>query len=55
MAAVEPDLSQIPPSDIPEAPQDGIDNEASRNGFTVASSGFAAMKLFQVGEELQKR
>ena len=48
MAAVEPDLFQIPPSDIPEALQDGIDNEASRNGFTVASSGFAAMKLFQV-------
>ena len=94
--AAEPDLSQIPPSDIPDALQDGIGKlstplkqllmgksvpyliqhrlgtenyvtvedladrwdtaqrakrawlEANRNGFTVASSGFAAMKLFQV-------
>ena len=72
--AAEPDLSQIPPSDIPDALQDGIAKlstplkqllmgksvvarqqgprelgfEANRNGFTVASSGFAAMKLFQV-------
>ena len=99
--AAAPDLSQIPPSDIPDALQDGIAKlsaplkqllmmksvpyliqhrlgsenyvtvedladrwdsaqvarqqgprelgfEADHNGFTAASSGFAAMKLFQV-------
>ena len=99
--AAAPDLSQIPPSEIPDALQDGIAKlsaplkqllmgksvpyliqhrldsenyvtvedladrwdsaqvarqqgprelgfEANNNGFTVASSGFAAMKLFQV-------